>query len=75
MVCEEFSCTPLEALDQPYDLVMRMLNLRSYAKAKTLVDSAESQDAMPDTPMVRRVQGIQAEILLELQQRKGLGRS
>ena len=32
-ICEEFSCTPMEALRQPLELTLSIISLRAYARA------------------------------------------
>lgn len=43
-ICEEFSCTPAEALEQDFMLCLEILELRAYAKAKAAVENAKSED-------------------------------
>lgn len=46
-ICQEFGCTPAEALRQPRDLTLRIVELRRYAEAKHLVETAKSQADIP----------------------------
>ena len=51
-MCEEFHCTPLEALAQPYQLTMEIIEVRAYTQAKSLVENAQKAGDVPDHPMV-----------------------
>ncbi len=64
MVCDAFTCTPLEALQQPYSLTMSILGLRSYAKAKEAMDTADGGE-LPDHPMIDLVAETQLAIMRE----------
>lgn len=62
-ICEEFHCTPLEAMQQPLALVRRILLLRNYAAAKGILDRPDvKQENLPDSPNIERVLEIQAEL-------------
>lgn len=61
-VCEHFSCTPLEALAQPYTLTMHILEMRSYASTKRQIDDAEKQADMPTGAIASMVVEITEEL-------------
>jgi hypothetical protein len=58
LVCEEFGVLPSIALDEPIDPLLEIMRLRSYARAKRMVDSAQSDSDVPGwaTEMVFDVQ-------------------
>jgi hypothetical protein len=66
-ICEEFGCLPSQALRElelgDPDLVMTIFELRSYARAKSIVDNAEKQSDLKMTPEIRRVFEIELEAL------------
>lgn len=64
-VCEEFHCTPAEALEQPYDLTLTIMHMRAYAQTKQVMDSAQRQAEIPETPMVRKVASIKLELIAD----------
>lgn len=57
-MCEEFHCTPLEALEQPYDLAFTIMHMRSYAATKSLIDNAKKQSDVTPGPAVNEVREI-----------------
>ena len=44
-ICEEFSCTPTEALRQPLELTLSIMGLRAYARA--YYAAKQGKDATP----------------------------
>lgn len=64
-VCEEFHCTPSEALDQPYDLTMTVMHMRAFAAAKQALESAKRQSDVPITPIVRQVVAVREELIAD----------
>lgn len=60
-ICEEFGCLPSEALreleDDPQRLVLDVMELRAYARAKAALDNAKEPGDMPT--------GLMAEIVAE----------
>ena len=54
-ICQEFSCTPLEALEQPHAMVLDILDLRGFARHKDIMDNAKSQEDVPDSPYTELV--------------------
>lgn len=42
-ICEEFGCTPVEAVQQPLGLTLRIMTLRAYARAKHELDHAKDE--------------------------------
>ena len=75
--CEEFHCLPHQArheLDDDGDhLVEDILIMRSYARAKDIVDRAKSAQDIPDTAMTDLVLEHEAEIIRERMRRRALG--
>lgn len=63
-ICQEFHCTPEEALRQDALLAMDIMELRSYAKAKAILDSAETEEQAARAPEWGRdkVMQIEAEL-------------
>lgn len=43
-ICEAFGCTPLEALEQPYDLAMAIMDMRAYATTHRMVKDPNVMD-------------------------------
>lgn len=68
-MCEEFHCLPSEALSElevtPWGMVADIISCRAYARAKNVVDNAQSEQDVPDDPMVDMVFRIQADIVRE----------
>lgn len=64
-ICEEFHCTPLEAVDQPYDLTLTIMHLRNYAATKSAIDSAKKQSDIVPGPQVDEVRAIMEELFAE----------
>lgn len=67
-VCEEFGCLPSQARreleDADADLVFTILEMRSYAAAKRIVDNAKKKDDLKmSDPAIRRVFEIEIEAL------------
>ncbi len=60
-ICEEFDCTPEEALRQDGRLTMDIIELRGYARAKEALKKAKSKEDVPDSPMVDMVFAVQEE--------------
>lgn len=52
-ICQAFGCTPVEALAQPMTLTLQVLEARRFAEAWRAINDAESDDDVPDTPMVK----------------------
>lgn len=61
--CEEFRCTPSQILREDPALVLAIMELRAYARAKQMLAEAQSEADVPRTPMVERVWEIEYEIL------------
>lgn len=64
-MCEEFGCTPAEALRQDWRLVRDIMDLRAYARAKVAVDRARNDADVEGIPMVDAVWAVQADLLKE----------
>ena len=62
-ICEEFSCTPSEALVQPLSLTLAIMDLRGYARAKEYVESSSLADlrVSPMTTLVMEIMAGQFE--------------
>lgn len=59
-ICEEFHCTPLEAMMQPLDLCRHIMLLRGYEATKRLIDRPDTkQSDLPDSPMVGLVLDVE----------------
>ena len=54
----------------PWGLVWDIMELRSYARAKELVDNAKREDDLPQSPWCDLVLDIQAQIIKEKRQKK-----
>lgn len=63
-LCEEFGCLPSQAQEELEDgdlgLLVTILEMRTYARAKAMVDQAERQADLPMTAAIRRVFEIEA---------------
>ena len=57
-ICEEFHCTPLEALEQPLELTLDIIGLRAYSEAKQMIDTTEDKANLPQSPMIEMVWAI-----------------
>lgn len=68
-ICEEFSCTPLEALAQPLGLTLDILELRQYARAWEQIQAA--QDDRQVTPAAR---ALVAPVLADLEAERAAAR-
>ena len=55
----------LDALDQPLDLCLDILEARSYADAHALVQRTADESQLPDTPMVQRALDYQYQAAAE----------
>lgn len=69
-LCDEFHCLPSQAVHEPFDLCLRILEYRAYARAKHLVEQSRSFEDLPDDPMVALVQEIQFDIAREWRARQ-----
>ncbi len=65
--CEEFNCLPSQAvkelLDDPTNLAIDIMELRSYARAKELLDNAKKPEDVPKSPAIDEVWMVQHELL------------
>ena len=65
----------LEALNQPFDLSMALLELRAYARTKAAIDNAKDSQSMPSGEIADLVLENQAiiarEIMAERKRRRG----
>lgn len=69
-ICEEFSCTPSEAIRQPLGLTLRIIELRAYARAKQALAEAQSETDVPQTPAVEWVWEVEQELLRRRRMRR-----
>jgi len=63
---EEFECTPDVAVNLPFGLCTRILSLRDYANARSIVENAEKPEDVKQTPGIEKVLEIQAERAIAL---------
>lgn len=68
-ICEEFSCTPAEALAQPMSLVLDILDLRQYARAWEQI-----QAATDDSQLTPGARALVAPVLAELEAERAAAR-
>ena len=58
-VCEEFNCLPSQAIREimtdPSQMAFDIIELRSYARAKEILDNAKDAKEIPDSPAIDRV--------------------
>ena len=52
---EGLASSLLDALEQPYELTLTILDMRAYARTKDAVDNAQKQDDVPDSPYTELV--------------------
>ena len=75
MLEEGLAGSVLEALNQPFDLSMALLELRAYARTKAAIDNAKDQASMPSGELADLVLENQAiiarEIMAERKRRRG----
>ena len=63
-VCEEGLASSLvEAWEQPAALVLEILDLRAFARAKDVLDTAEDESKLRSTPALELVKAIEGEVL------------
>lgn len=63
-ICEEFHCTPDVAVDLPYGLCLRIMQLRGYANTREYIETVP-KDKLKQTAMVEVVLRTQAELAIE----------
>lgn len=61
-ICEEFGCTPLEAIMQPLGPALRIIEYRQYARTKQACEQAKNDAQTPTGPMARLVFEFEAEM-------------
>ena len=64
-ICEEFHIPPSQAVDEPLEVCLLIMESRAYAKAKQIVEQTEKAEDLPDDPMVDLVQEIQFALARE----------
>lgn len=69
-ICEEFGCIPSQALEEPAQAVMDIIELRAYARAKATLEAAKSEMEVERTPMVEMVWVVMHEIKQRRERRK-----
>jgi hypothetical protein len=66
-LAEEFGCLPSAALAEwqraPAGLLEEIIEMRAFAAAKQIVDSAQRRQDIPRTPMCQLVQRIEFELV------------
>lgn len=66
MLEEGLATSILDAMEQPLEQAMRILEKRQYAWAKDEINRPDVKlDQLPDTPMIKLAQEIEADIVLE----------
>lgn len=74
-ICEEFACLPLAAArelgDDPEQMVVQIMELRTMARVKAAVDAAKDATAMPTGPLSERVQAAQVDLWRAKRRAKG----
>jgi hypothetical protein len=74
-ICEEFGCTPSEALNEPLQLALDVMDLRAYAKAKQIYETTKDAKDIPDSPIIDWVYRVSYERKQQRnRQRKGAER-
>lgn len=74
LVCEAFHCTPAEAVEQPSELTLNIMEDRAYADAWRIVRDAKTEDDVPQSPMVDLVVEFQSERMKAERERRQRGR-
>lgn len=73
-MCEEFHCSPIEALNNlehaPMGLIEDILELRGYAAAKHTIDTSAKKADVPDTPAVNLVMDIQGAVIADMKEER-----
>ena len=71
-VCEEFKCLPSQAVEElmndPSHLALDIMEIRSYARAKEILDNAKKAEEVPKSKAIDRVWEITYELI---ERRKG----
>ena len=66
-VCEEFHCLPSQAvrelMNDPSQMALDIIDLRSYAQAKEILDNAKDSKDIPQSKSIDRVWEIMHELL------------
>jgi hypothetical protein len=60
-ICEEFDCLPSQAIHEPLQLALDVMDLRAYAKAKHLYEHTKDAKDIPDAPIMDWVYRISYE--------------
>lgn len=60
VLCEEhLASSLLDAMEQPLALALRVVEYRSYERAKAMVDNTKKAENLPDHPMIDLVQEVE----------------
>lgn len=66
-ICEEFHCLPTQAYKElmidPLNMAIDIMELRSYANAKEILDHAKSESDIPKSSAIEQVWMVQHELL------------
>lgn len=57
-------------MHEPLDLCVKIIQLRSYAAAKQIVENSKTLNDLPDDPMIDLVQEIQFDVANEMRTKK-----
>lgn len=70
-ICDEFGCLPSDAIYEPLPLVVEIMDLRAYARAKAATEQWEAADSKtrgdpPSGPMVDAVRANRTALVREM---------
>jgi hypothetical protein len=69
-ICEEFGCLPSQALHEPLQLALDVMDLRAYAQGKHLFETTKDAKDLPDGPTMDWVYRIAYERKQERNRRR-----
>ena len=72
-ICEEFDCLPSVAIEEPLELVLDILELRGYARAKELLENCEDEGDLPNSPSIDLVWMVQHELMRQKKEGRSSG--
>lgn len=61
-MCRAFNCTPVEALEQPEELTLTIMEQWGFADTYTALKQATTNDQKPTGPLAKLAEDILAEI-------------
>lgn len=67
-ICEEFGCTPSQALKEPAELVLTIMQDRGFVEAKRAVERAQSEDDATEWQ-----KAVVFEVIAEITRRRAQG--